>query len=409
MVRRFLVPLVFLLSAPLSGQALPTPSFQFHSNVPEAERRDRGLDPQQQELFQSGETALRNGDLAGAESSFRSVLTLNPEAAGAYANLGVIEMRRKQWQPALEMLRRAEVLAPAVAGIRLNIGLAYYRQSDYGAAIAPFKSVVRDVPGSLQARYLLGLCDLFVAHYADAAAELEPLWPQESDQLTYLYALGIAAGGAENLELEQRALGRLLEVGKNSAEVHLFMGKAYINHEKYDEALAELNLAARENPNLPFVHFNLGFAYLRKQDWQRAQAEFLKDIAIEPAVAYNYEQLGFVYYEQREDRKAEAALLHAVRLDPRLTDSHVELAQVYDRQKKYAAALDEIDAAAKLDPTGYRIHFVRGQILLHMDRKPEAKAEMQTYTRLFAAAREKGRRALEQSSLPNPELAREPQ
>jgi len=35
--------------------------------------------------------------------------------------------------------------------------------------------------------------------------------------------------------------------------------------------------------------------------------------------------------------------------------------------------------------------------------------EIRTYTRLFADAREKGRLALEQGTLPNPELARDPQ
>jgi tetratricopeptide (TPR) repeat protein len=291
----------------------------------------------------------------------------------------------------------------------LNIGLAYYREGDYRSAIAPFKSVVRDVPGSMQARYLLGLCYLFVARYADAVATLEPLWPQASDQLNYLYALGIAAGEAKQPELEQRALGRLLEAGKDSPEVHLFMGKAYINHEKYDEAISELNLAAQANPNLPFVHFNLGFAYLRKQDLEHAQAEFLADIAVEPAVVYSYDQLGLVYYLQQEDQKAEPVLLQAVRLDPKMTSAHLELAQVYDREKKHAAALTEINAAAKLDPTSYRIHFVRAQVLQHMGRAQEAKAELQTYTRLFAEARERGRLALEQGALPNPELSRDPQ
>jgi len=318
-------------------------------------------------------------------------------------------MRRKQWRQAREMLSRAAALAPDVPGIRLNIGLSYYRQGDYPSAIGPFKSVVHDVPGSVQARYLLGLCYLFAADYADAMATLEPLWPQESDQLNYLYALGIAAGEAKNQELEQRALDRLLEVGQNSPEVHLFQGKAYINHEKYDEAITELNIAARENPKLPFVHFNLGFAYLRKQDLEHAQAEFLADIAVEPEVAFNYEQLGLLYSQQQDDGKAEAALLHAVRLDPQLTDSHMALAQVYDREQKYSSALAEIDTAGKLDPAGYTIHYVRGQVLLHMGRKLEAKTEMETYTRMVSEAREKGRRTLEQTALPNPELAREPE
>jgi tetratricopeptide (TPR) repeat protein len=140
--------------------------------------------------------------------------------------------------------------------------------------------------------------------------------------------------------------------------------------------------------------------------WRRAQAEFLADIAVEPTVAYRYEQFGLLYSQQQEDQKAEAAPLQAVRIDPRLTDSHVGLAQVYDRQKKYAAALAEINAAGKLDPASYTIHYVRAQILLHMGRTL-AKSEMQTYTRRFPDACEKGRQALEQSTLPNPERSHE--
>ena len=45
-----------------------------------------------------------------------------PGAGAAYANLGVIAMRRKDWDHALALLRKAEKLAPKMAGIRLNIG-----------------------------------------------------------------------------------------------------------------------------------------------------------------------------------------------------------------------------------------------------------------------------------------------
>ena len=173
-----------------------------------------------QELFSEGETALRNGDLSQAERAFRRVLALNPKVAGAYANLGVIYMRHKQWHQALEMLRTAERLAPTVSGVRLNIGLVYYRQNDFRSAIEPFETVVRDQPDSGQGRYLLGLCYFFMERWADAAKMLEPLWPQESNHLNYLYVLGIAAGNSHNTELEDRALGRLVEVtyGQGSSQ-----------------------------------------------------------------------------------------------------------------------------------------------------------------------------------------------
>src|SRR5205807_1947532 len=82
-------------------------------------------DPQR--LFDAGEVALRENKLDDAERNFRAVLAADSRVPGAYANLGVIHMRRKQWTQALEMLHKAEKLAPAVAGIRLNIGLVYFR------------------------------------------------------------------------------------------------------------------------------------------------------------------------------------------------------------------------------------------------------------------------------------------
>ena len=95
-----------------------------------------------QKLFEAGEAALHAGKLDEAEHEFRQVLAINPEVAGAYANLGVIYMRRKQWRQALEMLHKAEKLAPDMVGIQLNIGLIYYRQN-FRAAIEPFESVVQ--------------------------------------------------------------------------------------------------------------------------------------------------------------------------------------------------------------------------------------------------------------------------
>ena len=119
-------------------------------------------------LYAEGEASLRAGELDRATAAFKKVLAADPNAAGAYANLGVIAMRRQQWPQALELLGKAEHLAPSVAGIRLNIGLVYYRQNDFHSAIAPFESVVRDQPESVQARYLLGLCYFFTERYGDA-------------------------------------------------------------------------------------------------------------------------------------------------------------------------------------------------------------------------------------------------
>jgi tetratricopeptide (TPR) repeat protein len=222
-------------------------------------------------LFAEGEAALRAGDLERAAAAFNKVLAVDPGAAGAYANLGVIAMRRQQWGQALKLLQKAEGLAPGVAGIRLNIGLVYYRQNDFHGAIAPFETVVRDQPGSVQARYLLGLCYFFSERYGDAVTALDPIWPAESGDLNYLYVLGNAANKAGQAEIEERALGRFVELGQDTAEYHLLMGKAALNREEIDKAIVELQEAAGLDARLPFVHFNLGLAYLARADFEKAR------------------------------------------------------------------------------------------------------------------------------------------
>lgn len=365
--------------------------------------------PDPAQIFQQGQNALNHGQLDAAERDFRQVLAIDPRAGAAYANLGVVYMRHKQWTRALEMLEHAERLMPQVAGIRLNIGLAYYRQGDYRKAIQPFESVVRDQPDALQPRYLLGLCYFFTDRWADAATTLEPLWAQESGKFPYLYVLSNAAHRAHRDELDERATAQLVKVSDGSPEYRLFVGKYHLNLEQYDQALAEFQAAADANPKLPFVHFNLGLAYLKKHDYERARDEFLKDTAIEPDLALNYDELGDVYLLLQQENDAEKNYREALRRDARLANSRVGLAKIYQRAKKYPQALTEIDAAAKLEPARTDIHYLRGQILIHLGRKEEAKKELNAATSLDNERRSQREKQVESGALPSPELQQEPQ
>ncbi|MFZ0774803.1 MAG: tetratricopeptide repeat protein [Candidatus Sulfotelmatobacter sp.] len=356
------------------------------------------------ELLKAGADALNGGRLDEAERDFRQVLAANPQVGGAYANLGVVYMKRRQWTMALGPLRKAEHLLPHEAGIRLNIGLAYFRQNQFLKAIPAFESVVRDQPDWPQPRHLLGLCYFFAERWADAANTLKPLWAQESGQLSYLYVLSIAAHRAGMKDLDEQSTAELIKTGEGSPEFHLFMGKAHLNLEQYDLALADFLAAAQANPNLTFVHFNLGLTYLKKQDYEHARDEFLKDAAVEPDLAFNYDELGDVYALMQQDSDAEKNYREALRRDPRLVNSYVGLAKTYLRTQKYQEALAAIDAAGKLDPARTNIHYVRGQILLRMGRKKEGKQELETSVRIDNERRAERQKQVESGTVPSPEL-----
>ena len=176
---------------------------------------------------------------------------------------------------------------------------------------------MRDQPDALQPRYLLGLCYFFAGRWADAATTLEPLWPQESEKLPYLYVVSNAAHRAGRKELDNRATEKLIQLGDGSPEYRMFVGKYYLNLEQYDAALAEFRAAAETRPRLPFVHFNLGLTYLKKQDYQQAcdelLDELLKDASIEPDLALNCEELGDTYWLLEDDKNAETSYREAQR------------------------------------------------------------------------------------------------
>jgi len=359
------------------------------------------------QTFEQGQQALDRGDLTAAEKDFRAVLAAEPDNIGAHGNLAVVLMRRKAWNAALAELRAAERLAPKMPGIRLNIGLVYYRQADYPQAIAPFESVLRDQPDSTQARYLLGLCYFFTERYPDAAQTLEPLWPRESGNLNYLYVVSIAANKAGLAELDQRATARLIEVGENSAEFHLIVGKAHVARGIYDRALDEFSQAARIDPRLPFVHYFLGTVYRRQNELEAAKREFLQDAAIEPEVAYNYDALGAVCYTLNQIPEAERYFKDALRLDSRQAASDFGLAKIYKQQGKYAAALEALRAAGAIDPQSSSVHYLRGQVLFAMGRRVDAKTEFNAAVRLKQATRDELEREMSGQHPPDPHLAQE--
>ena len=359
-------------------------------------------------LFRTGQQALADNQLAQAESAFRDVLKLDPKSAAAHANLGVVAMRRKDWEAALAELRKAEKLDPKMSGVRLNIGLVEYRRANYAAAITPFQSVLKVQPDSTQPRYLLGLCLLFIERYADAATTLEPLWPKMSDQFVYLYALSNAAFHAKNESLDQKALQRLIEIGGDSPEFHLVMAKAMLARHESQRALDELAKAEAGNPNLPFLHFNRGLAYRQTNQLDLAEESFRKDTETEPDSPYGFEQLGKLYLREQREDEAQKVFQEALRREARLPDTLIELAKIEMHHGDLNPALQKLDAALKLTPKSQSAHFVRGQVLQKLGRKGEANSEFAAARNLLAAGIDRDRAVFQTDPIPDPQLANQP-
>jgi tetratricopeptide (TPR) repeat protein len=334
-------------------------------------------------LFAEGLQAMKSDQLSQAEDMFRRVIALDPKSGAAHINLGVTYMRERRWDDALAELHRAETISPNVPGIQLNIGLAYYRKSDFDAAIEPFSETLKLQPNSLQASYLLGLCYFFTNRYKAAADTLTPLWEQESTNLNYLYVLSIAASKSSNAPLQKQAFDRMIAIGQDTPEFHLYVGKAWLAGHNTDQALEQFQAAAALKPELPLVHYFLGRTYLERYAYAEAEAELKKDVIFEPDFAYNYEELGLLYTKLNEPEKAEISFRKAIEHNRELVNSYFGLAKLYRDAARYQEALEMLDHAEALASQSASVHYMRGQVLYHLGQRAQARQEFDAASKLL--------------------------
>src|SRR5574344_224423 len=86
------------------------------------------------------------------ENIWRSKLQANNNDAEAYANLGVIYQKRKNYTEAMEYYRKAESINPSNVNTRLNFGLLFQEQKNYPAALEAYESILKLYPNHVEAR-----------------------------------------------------------------------------------------------------------------------------------------------------------------------------------------------------------------------------------------------------------------
>src|SRR5450755_332490 len=91
--------------------------------------------PNPKELFERGQQSLNAGKYAAAERDFHSLIAMGVRSASVYTNLGVVYIRTRKLDSAIQALKQAKELAPGMTGIDLNLGLAYYQQREFKQAV----------------------------------------------------------------------------------------------------------------------------------------------------------------------------------------------------------------------------------------------------------------------------------
>jgi Flp pilus assembly protein TadD len=199
--------------------------------------------------------------------------------ADAYNAKGVILTRRRQYDEALMLFRKALELNPGDAGFRINVALAYHLQGRGDDAQQVYREAVqinRDFAGVLD----------FLTQKGPAPATTGD--PSVVDPLKRLTAQKAYDDGAAYLRLKAfdkalDALDRALTLDPNNADAYNAKGVVLTRQRKYGEAVQLYQKAVQLDPKNAGYHINLAISYHLQGRKDDALREYQRAVQLDPA------------------------------------------------------------------------------------------------------------------------------
>ena len=237
---------------------------------------------------------------------------------------------------------------------------------DMRRAIVLFEQAIeRD---SLYAAAYAGLADAYTTLYSWDTAPWEGTIPRAEQALERALELDPMLGEARATlanVLETRRYWiraenefvRALELAPGYATAHHWYALMLAKLGRFEEALAEIRVAAELDPLSRMIRTNIGWVHYLARDYPAAIAQLEATLASEPNFAYAHTLLGEAYAGLGMYPEAIAALERSVELEP-WPNSQVRLAAVYARAGQTAEALRLVEENPGADATRTALVYV---------------------------------------------------
>jgi tetratricopeptide (TPR) repeat protein len=123
--------------------------------------------------YNKGRELARSGDSRAAIEEFKGAISLYPEFALAFNEMGVQYLKLGQLDRALEAVRTAVKYAPEAFSPRLNYGIALLNKKEFTQAEAELRRALRKNEASPTAHLYLGLTLINLKNHDEAEKELQ--------------------------------------------------------------------------------------------------------------------------------------------------------------------------------------------------------------------------------------------
>jgi tetratricopeptide (TPR) repeat protein len=308
-----------------------------------------GSDSPGQQALLDGRKALESDDFATAETKFREAISLDPKLNDAYWRLAAILYGKKQYQQAVELLRRAP--DPTDIDVREQLGLSLYKTANPPPAesVRLLEDVVGKRPDSYAAQLQLGQ-HLVRSDPKKAATAIEvylkyrPPSAASLDSQIHM-VLGTAYVYAKEWDAAQREFEGLLKTKPNDMTAKLMLGSVYVGKNACSQAISLYERILAEAQRQPSIYYNLGTCYLREKRSADALREAELYVKAKPTDAKGHVLTCDALYEQKNFPRALTECQQAERQDQVNGAIKGKVGRIYLGMKNYQSAVTYLEQA----------------------------------------------------------------
>jgi tetratricopeptide (TPR) repeat protein len=222
--------------------------------------------------YDLGITLHAAGDQAAAITAYRQAIRLKLAFWEAHSNLGLIWHEEKRLDDAIAEYREAKRLAPDEASVRNNLGNTYCDKADFDAAIKEMEELYRQHPEWQQGHGCLARAYMSKKEYGKAIDQLKQAVLQNPTSSSEHRLLGEALVLNDQLEEGVHQLRLAVTLDPDSDEAHHFLGTALFQQQQTAAAEKEFREALRLNASAD-NHYSLAACLMTMDRYEEALAE----------------------------------------------------------------------------------------------------------------------------------------
>jgi len=209
----------------------------------------------------------QQGQLQAAQAAYLKYLKHRPSDGEAMGLLAVTKFQQGYREGALDIMKRALVLAPDAAGLRFNYVKMLVEQRRYEEAEAALDRVLAADPAFDPAWATLGGVLLETGRPLEAIEALRKAISLAPRDAKYAFALATAFARTYQFENAEHALRHAWILDSTNAELRLQLARRLYGNKKFRESAEHYQAILDSDPHHAFALGNLLVARLRLAEW----------------------------------------------------------------------------------------------------------------------------------------------